>query len=92
VGAIGLSSLGYRSRENVALTDLCEAVATPKGGSMDNRILYPDEFRDMVESMQDATHKNMGTLTAHKGSHPQMGEIVIVSSREQGAALIHAVE
>jgi hypothetical protein len=56
---------------------------------MDNRQLYPDEFREMVESIQDADHEVMGTLTVHTGIHPQMGEIVIVASREQDAVLIH---
>jgi hypothetical protein len=56
---------------------------------MDNRMLYPDEFKEMVEAMQDATHENMGTLTVHTGTHPQMGENVVVTNREQDAVLIH---
>ena len=39
--------------------------------------------------MQEATHEDMGTLTVHTGVHPEMGEIVIVASREQDAVLIH---
>ena len=57
---------------------------------MDNRMLLPEEFRQLVEEMQDATHEDMGGLTVHTGTHPQMGEIVIVSSREQDAVLIHS--
>ncbi len=56
---------------------------------MDNRQLPPWEFRELVESMQDATHEDMGTLTVHTGVHPEMGEICIVTSREQDAVLIH---
>jgi hypothetical protein len=56
---------------------------------MDNRQLHPEEFREMVEAMQDATHEDMGGLTVHSGNHPQMGEIVIVANREQDAVLIH---
>ena len=56
---------------------------------MDNRQLPPWEFREMVEAMQEATHEDMGTLTVHTGVHPEMGEIVIVASREQDAVLIH---
>ena len=56
---------------------------------MDSRQLLPNEFRDLVESMQDATHEDMGTLTVHTGFHEQMGEIIIVASQEQDAVLIH---
>ena len=56
---------------------------------MDNRRLLPDEFREMVEVMQDAAHEEMGLLTVHTGTHPEMGEIVIVTSSDQDAVLIH---
>ena len=56
---------------------------------MDNRKLTPWEFREFVEAMQEASHEDMGTLTVHTGVHPDMGVIVIVSSQEQDAVLIH---
>jgi hypothetical protein len=57
---------------------------------MDNRQLLPDEYIEILEAMPDATHEEMGGLTVHTGTHPQIGEIVIVSSREQDAVLIHS--
>ncbi len=57
---------------------------------MDNRKLTPWEFRELVEAMSDASHEQMGTLTVHTGMHPKMGEIVIVTSREKDAVLIHS--
>ena len=59
--------------------------------AMDNRMLYPEEFIEMIEAMSDATHEEMGTLTVHTGTHPSMGEITIVSSREKDAGIIHGV-
>ena len=56
---------------------------------MDKRQLLPDEFRELVEAMQDATHENVGTLTDHTGTHPDIGEIIIVSGSDQDAVLIH---
>lgn len=56
---------------------------------MDNRQLLPEDFRELVEAMQDATHEDMGGLTVHTGTHPRMGEIVIVSSSDQDAVLVH---
>ena len=56
---------------------------------MDSRRLLPEEFREMVEAMQDATHEDFGLLTVHTGIHPTMGEIVIVTSSNQDAVLIH---
>ena len=56
---------------------------------MDNRRLLPEEFIQLLEAMPDADHEAMGGLTVHTGTHPSIGEIVIVSSREQDAVLIH---
>ena len=42
------------------------------GVQMGNRLLYVEEFREMVEAMQDATHEIMGSLTVHTGTHPSM--------------------
>ena len=56
---------------------------------MDNRQLLPEEFREMVEAMQDASHEDFGQLTVHTGIHPTMGEIVIVTSSDQDAVIIH---
>ena len=58
---------------------------------MDNRQLTPWEFRAMVEAMQEATHEDMGTLTVHTGVHPELGEIVIVTSRKRDAVLVHGI-
>ena len=35
--------------------------------------------------------REMGTLTVHTGFHLKMGEIVIVSSSEQDAVLVHSM-
>tara|TARA_R110002072_G_scaffold277623_1_gene439354 strand:+ start:224 stop:358 length:135 start_codon:yes stop_codon:yes gene_type:complete len=43
----------------------------------------------MVEVIEDAAHEDLGGLTVHSGTHPQMGEIVIVANTEQEAVLIH---
>jgi len=43
----------------------------------------------MVEVLKDASHEKMGGLTVHTGIHPEMGEIVIVTSSDQDAVLIH---
>jgi hypothetical protein len=56
---------------------------------MDNRQLTPWEFGQLVEAMREATHEDMGTLTVHTGVHPDVGEIVILTSRERDAVLIH---
>ena len=39
--------------------------------------------------MPDADHEAMGSLTVHTGTHPIMGEIVVVSSSTKDAVLIH---
>lgn len=57
--------------------------------TLDSRQLLPDEFIQIIEAMQDADHEDMGTLTVHTGTHPIMGEIVIVSSPTKDAVLIH---
>jgi hypothetical protein len=57
---------------------------------MDNRQLLPDEFVQILEAMPDADHEAMGSLTVHTGTHPDLGEIVIVSSSKQDAVLIHS--
>ena len=46
-------------------------------------MLHPEELREMVGAMLEATHEEMGSLTVHTGTHPLMGEITIVVSREQ---------
>ena len=56
---------------------------------MDSRQPLPDEFRQIVEMIEDADHEDMGGLTVHSGTHPQLGEIVVVVNREQDAVLIH---
>ena len=56
---------------------------------MDTRKLLPDEFKGMVEVIEDAAHEDLGGLTVHSVIHPQMGEIVIVANTEQEAVLIH---
>ena len=57
---------------------------------MDNRQLLVEEFIEMVEVLQDASHEKMGELTVHTGIHPEVGELVIVTSSGQGdAVLIH---
>jgi hypothetical protein len=56
---------------------------------MDNRQLLLEDFIEMVDAMRDATHEVMGTLTVHTGTHPEMGEIVIVASQDNDAVLIH---
>lgn len=57
---------------------------------MDSRQLLQDEFRDLVEAMQEASHEIMGSLTVHMGVHPELGELVIVASQTADAVLIHA--
>ena len=59
--------------------------------NLDNRRLLPDEFIQIVEAMQDADHEEMGTLTVHTGTHPIMGDLVIVSSSNKDAVLVHGV-
>ena len=39
--------------------------------------------------IEDAAHEDLGGLTVHSGTHPQMGEIVIVANTEQESILIH---
>jgi hypothetical protein len=56
---------------------------------MDSRQLLPGEFTEMFEVIKDATHEEMGGLTVHTGTHPLMGQIVIVTNTEQEAVLIH---
>ena len=56
---------------------------------MDSRALLQDEFIQILEAMPDADHEAMGSLTVHTGTHPTMGEIVIVSSNTKDAVLIH---
>jgi hypothetical protein len=41
------------------------------------------EDRGRYESAEDAAHEGMGGLTVHPGTHPHMGQIVIVANREQ---------
>ena len=56
---------------------------------MDNRLLLLGECTRILAEMKEAAHEQMGTLMVHTGTHPKMGEIVIVASREQDAVLIH---
>jgi hypothetical protein len=56
---------------------------------MDNRQLLLGECTRILAEMKEATHEQMGTLMVHTGTYPEMGEIVIVASREQDAVLIH---
>ncbi len=56
---------------------------------MDSRQLLRDKSKGMVEVIEDAAHEDLGGLTVHSGTHPQMGEIVIVANTEQEAILIH---
>ena len=59
--------------------------------TLDSRMLLPDEFIQIIEAMKDADHEDMGTLTVHTGTHPIMGNVVIVSSSTKDAVLIHGV-
>ena len=59
--------------------------------NLDNRRLLPEEFIQIVEAMKDADHEEMGALTVHTGTHPVMGDIVIVSSSNKDAVLVHGV-
>jgi hypothetical protein len=59
--------------------------------NLDNRRLLPDEFIQILEAMPDADHEAMGTLTVHTGTHPIMGDLVIVSSSNKDAVLVHGV-
>lgn len=59
---------------------------------MDSRQLLQEEFIQLLEAMPDADHEAMGRLTVHTGTHPSIGEIIIVSSREQDAVLIHGLQ
>jgi len=56
---------------------------------MDTRQLLPEEFRELVEAILDTSHEVMGSLTVHSGEHPQLGEIIIVASREKDVVLIY---
>ena len=55
---------------------------------MDSRKIFLDECMKILAEMQDADHEVMGALTVHSGTHPQMGEIVIVANPEKDAVLI----
>ena len=55
---------------------------------MDNRALLPEEFVQILEAMPDADHEAIGSLTVHTGTHPTMGEITVVSNK-QDAVLVH---
>jgi hypothetical protein len=56
---------------------------------MDSRQLLPEECMNLLETIQNADHEIMGSLTIHSGTHPQLGDIVIVASKENDAVLIH---
>jgi hypothetical protein len=56
---------------------------------LDNRQLLRDECTRILPEMQGVTHETMGSLMVHTGTHPVMGDIVIVASKEQDSVLIH---
>jgi hypothetical protein len=56
---------------------------------MDTRHLRPDEFRELVEAMLNASHQVLGSLTVHSREHPQLGDIIIVAGKDKDAVLIH---
>ena len=56
---------------------------------IDNRQLLQSDCTRILSEMREATHEQMGSLMVHTGTHPVMGEIVIVASQEQDSVLIH---
>ena len=56
---------------------------------IDNRQLRQSDCTRILSEMPEATHEQMGSLMVHTGTHPVMGEIVIVASQEQDSVLIH---
>jgi len=56
---------------------------------IDNRQLLQSDCTRTLSEMPEATHEQMGSLMVHTGTHPVMGEIVIVASQEQDSVLIH---
>ena len=56
---------------------------------IDNRQLRQSDCTRIPSEMREATHEQMGSLMVHTGTHPVMGEIVIVASQEQDSVLIH---
>lgn len=39
--------------------------------------------------MHEASHESMGTLTVQSGVHPEIGELVVVASRDGESVPIH---
>lgn len=54
---------------------------------MDNRQILPAECMRILAEMTETTHEQIGTLMVHTGTHPRMGKIVIVASREHDACV-----
>ena len=50
---------------------------------VDNRMLLQADCMQMLSELREATHEQMGSLMVHTGTHPVMGEIVIVASRSK---------
>ena len=55
---------------------------------MDSRKLIGEECMKILAEMPDADHEIMGSMTVHMGTHPKMGELVIVAT-EHDVVLIH---
>ena len=56
---------------------------------INNRQLLQSDCTRILSELREATHEQFGSLVVHTGTHPVMGEIVIVASREQDSVLIH---
>ena len=56
---------------------------------MDNRLILPAECISILAEMIEVDHEQIGALMVHTGTHPVMGEIVIVANKETDAVLIH---
>ena len=55
---------------------------------IDNRQLLQSDCTRILSELRETTHEQMGSLTVHAGTHPVLGEIVIVVSQEQDSVLI----
>lgn len=58
---------------------------------MDTRKLLPDECIRILNALKKADHEDMGSLSVHTGTHPVIGEIVIVCSSSKDAVLVHRI-
>jgi len=56
--------------------------------TLDQRVLTPNEFKQIVAEMCEVDQDAIAGLTVHQGIHPLMGEILIVSGRKRDALLM----